>query len=128
MTHATYYGRDLIIYNEVRSDNCFANGKSGRFVNPAAMNVSIADAYPTDTWSQIYAVIANANIIINAEDIEGDQDEIDHIKGQAYAIRALAHFDLLKLLVSTLRILLVNLEFRISLNTRVKTFFLQETQ
>ena len=87
MTHATYYGRDLIIYNEVRSDNCFANGKSGRFVNPAAMNVSVADAYPTDTWSQIYAVIANANIIINAEDIEGDQDEIDHIKGQAYAIR-----------------------------------------
>ena len=97
MTHATYYGRDLIIYNEVRSDNCFANGKSGRFVNPAAMNVSVSDAYPTDTWSQIYAVIANANIIINAEDIEGDQDEIDHIKGQAYAIRALAHFDLLKL-------------------------------
>ncbi|MBN1132497.1 MAG: RagB/SusD family nutrient uptake outer membrane protein [Bacteroidales bacterium] len=97
ITQASYYGRDVIIFNEVRSDNCFANGKSGRFVNPAAMNVGVADAYPTDTWSQIYAVIATANIIINAEDIEGDAADINHIKGQAHAIRALAHFDLLKL-------------------------------
>lgn len=97
MTQAAYYGRDLIIFNEVRSDNCFSNGNSGRFLTASTMTLGNNEAYVTDTWSQIYAVIAEANLIIGATDIEGDQAEIDHIKGQAYAIRALAHFDLLKL-------------------------------
>jgi hypothetical protein len=97
MTQASYYGRDLIIFNEVRSDNCFSNGNSGRFITPAAMTLGNNEAYVTDTWTQMYAVIATANIIIGAEDIEGDAAEIDHIKGQAHAIRALTHFDLLKL-------------------------------
>jgi len=97
MTSYAYYGRDFIIYGEVRSDNTFSNGNSGRFVTIAAMDIGNNDAYVSGTWSQIYSVIASANIIINAEGITGDQDEIDHIIGQAYAIRALAHFDLLKL-------------------------------
>ncbi|HOP58789.1 MAG TPA: RagB/SusD family nutrient uptake outer membrane protein [Bacteroidales bacterium] len=98
MTQATYYGRDLIIFNEVRSDNCFSNGNSGRFVTVAAMALGNSDAYVTDTWTQIYAVISAANLIIeSASIVEGDQDEINHIKGQALAVRALAHFDLLKL-------------------------------
>ena len=97
MTQAAYYGRDLIIFNEVRSDNCFSNGNSGRFITPAAMTLGNNEAYVTDTWTQMYAVIASANIIIGAQDIEGDAAVIDHIKGQAYAIRALTHFDLLKL-------------------------------
>jgi len=97
MTSSSYYGRDFIIYGEVRSDNTFSNGNSGRFVTIAAMDIGNNEAYTTNTWSQMYAVIASANIIIRAEGITGDQDEIDHIKGQAYAIRALVHFDLLKL-------------------------------
>jgi|LSQX01.2.fsa_nt_gb hypothetical protein len=98
MTQATYYGRDLIIFNEVRSDNCFSNGNSGRFVTVAAMALGNSEAYVTDTWTQIYAVISAANLVIeSASIVEGDQDEINHIKGQALAARALAHFDLLKL-------------------------------
>ncbi len=97
MTSYAYYGRELIIFGEVRSDNCFSSGNSGRFITPAAMTLGNNEAYVTDPWTQIYATIASANIIIGAKDIEGDATEIDHIKGQAYAIRALAHFDLLKL-------------------------------
>jgi hypothetical protein len=97
MTSTSYYGRDFIIYGEVRSDNCFSNGNSGRFVTVAAMDMGNNDGYASGTWSQIYAVIASANIIIGAEGITGDAAELNHIKGQAYAIRALAHFDLLKL-------------------------------
>src|SRR4030066_179833 len=97
MTSSTYYGRDFIIYGEVRSDNSFSNGNSGRFVTAASMDLGNNDAYPTSTWTQIYAVIASANIIIGAKDITGDEAAINHIRGQAYAIRALAHFDLLKL-------------------------------
>ena len=97
MTSAAYYGRELIIFGEVRSDNCFSNGNSGRFITVAAMTIGNNEAYASDPWTQIYAVIASANIIIGAQDITGDQAVIDHIRGQAHAIRALAHFDLLRI-------------------------------
>ncbi|GGG89830.1 membrane protein [Polaribacter pacificus] len=95
ISSSTYYGRDYIIINEVRSDNAYSNGNSNRFINEARM-----DILPTQSngvWSQLYSVIGSANIIINAADITGDAAEINHYKGQALAIRALAHFDLVKL-------------------------------
>ena len=99
ITATSYYGRDFIIYGEVRSDNAFANGNSGRFLTAAEMDMGDTDGYARDTWTSIYQVIASANILIeqDAASFEGDAAEINHIIGQAYAIRALAHFDLLKL-------------------------------
>ncbi len=99
MTQSTYYGRDLIIYGEIRADNAFANGNSGRFTNIAKMSMTVSDAYARDTWTDIYEVIASANILIALDPaaIEGDLAEINHYIGQAYALRALAHFDLLKM-------------------------------
>ena len=94
MTNGSYYGRDYIILGEVRGDNCFSNGNSGRFVRDAKMDY-LEDASP-GVWNAIYPVIASANIIIALEDIEGDQALLNHYKGQAYAIRAMAHFDLLR--------------------------------
>ncbi|MCR1025509.1 RagB/SusD family nutrient uptake outer membrane protein [Cellulophaga baltica] len=91
-----YYGRNIIIYKEVMADNAYSNANSNRFVNAAAMDFTIESADPEDTWARIYSVIASANILIAAEDIEGSSAEINHIKGQAYALRALGHFDLLK--------------------------------
>jgi hypothetical protein len=95
MTNGAYYGRDYIIFGEIRGDNCFSNGNSGRFVRDAKMDY-LEDASPSGTWSSIYTVIASANIIIALENIEGDQAMFNHYKGQAYAIRAMAHFDLLR--------------------------------
>jgi len=99
MTSSTYYGRDMIIYGEVRSDNTYANGSSGRFLTIAAMDQGSDHAHPTDTWGQIYRTIALANVIIGTQEqeLEGDQAAIDHTIGQAYAMRALCHFDLLRL-------------------------------
>ncbi len=99
MTHSNYYGRDIIIYREIMADNAFSNGNSGRFINPGKMDVIVSDAHPRDTWTKIYEVIASCNILIglDAASIEGDLAEINHYIGQAYALRAMAHFDLLKL-------------------------------
>lgn len=99
MSDPFYYGRDLIIFGEVRSDNAFSNGTSGRFITPAAMDLVDSDAYARDTWSQMYSAIANTNIIINQDPtvLEGDQDEIMNIQGQALALRALIHYDLVRL-------------------------------
>ncbi len=99
MTQTPYYGRDLIIYGEIRADNAFANGNSGRFTNIAKMSMVVTDGYATDTWTDIYEVIASCNILIGLDPsaIEGDLAEINHYIGQAYALRALGHFDLLKM-------------------------------
>lgn len=90
-----YYGRDYLVTNEVRTPNVFANGSSGRFTTEAAFAQLPSDVY---IWDNAYEIIAIANILINADisTLEGDQEYAKHIQGQAYAIRALAHFDLLK--------------------------------
>lgn len=99
ITSTYYYGRDYILYGEVMSDNCFTNGNSGRFIEPAELDYGPSVGYIQDTWAQIYRVISETNIILSRdrEAIEGDQEDIDNIYGQAYAIRAMAHFDLMKL-------------------------------
>lgn len=94
-TTSGYYGRDFIINNEVRTDNCFSNGNSGRFTTEAGFSYSSTTGY---MWDEAYDAIASANIIINTDitTLTGDQAYGKHLQGQAYAIRALAHFDLLK--------------------------------
>ena len=94
MSASAYYGRDKIILGEVFSDNTASNANSNRFVVEARMDLLPQTATALTFWAQAYAVIGSANIIINAEGITGDEDQINHIKGQAYAMRALAHFDL----------------------------------
>ncbi len=94
ITSTSYYGRDKIILGEVFSDNTTSNANSNRFVVEAQMDLNPDSGIASTLWSQLYRVIASTNIIINAEGIEGEEDEVNHIKGQAYAIRALAHFDL----------------------------------
>lgn len=95
MSGSGYYGQDVIITNEVRSDNAFSNGNSGRFTTESQY---LYNDNSDLIWNNAYEVIANANIIINAdlETLEGDLDYGRHIQGQAIAIRALAHFDLLR--------------------------------
>jgi len=94
MSAVSYYGRDYIIYNEVHSDNALANNRSGRFVTEAAFTTVVSSSYADATWKTIYQVIAQANIAI-AGPVTGA--ESDAIKAEAYAVRALAHFDLMKL-------------------------------
>lgn len=95
MSASGYYGRDYLVTNEVRTPNVFANGTSGRFTTEAAFAQLPNSIY---IWDNAYGVIAIANILIGTDisTLEGDQDVAKHIQGQAYAIRALAHFDLLK--------------------------------
>lgn len=96
MSASTYYGRNVEVLAEVFSDNAASINNSNRFVVESQMELLNTTATAEELWAQAYGVIASANIVINAEGIEGDESEINQIKGQAYAIRALAHFDLVK--------------------------------
>ncbi|MBT28193.1 MAG: RagB/SusD family nutrient uptake outer membrane protein [Thalassobius sp.] len=94
MNDYQYYGREYIVYGSVRSDDAFSTGNSGRFYSQGNFNLTSANT-DADDWAHPYQAIANANLVINA-DLEDDAD-INHVVGQAYAIRALAHMDLLRL-------------------------------
>lgn len=87
------YGRDFYVGPDVMSDNAFSNGASGRFVIQSQFNFVVTNGYSSGLWNGFYAVIANANIAINAD--LPSSDEVDYAKGQAYALRALAHMNLL---------------------------------
>ncbi|MGA8855494.1 MAG: RagB/SusD family nutrient uptake outer membrane protein [Christiangramia sp.] len=94
MSSAGYYGRDYLVTNEVRTPNVFSNGNSGRFTTQAAFEQLPNGIY---IWDNAYGVIAIANVIIGTDlsTLEGDEATGKHIQGQAYAMRALAHYDLL---------------------------------
>lgn len=97
MNAASYYGRDFIIFGAARSDNAFSTGNTNRFVSTSQFNQTVSDSYATGTWQQIYAVIANANLVINATVENNDSKEVQFAKGQGYFIRALCYMDLLRL-------------------------------
>jgi hypothetical protein len=102
MTSVSYYGRNMMVFGDVRSDNAYANNKSGRFITSAAMNMNNANADANDAFLQMYAVIANCNLIIDANiavdvNIVGHAIDINYVKGQALALRALVYYDLVRL-------------------------------
>jgi len=95
MTGSGHYGRNTIIMGDVRTDNAYSTMNSGRF---AASNMDhTAQGY--GPWGTIYGVIAITNIVIGVDgsSLTGSQTAISHTQGQAYALRALAHFDLLRM-------------------------------
>lgn len=92
---SSYYSRDKIVMGEIMSDNVYSNANSNRFVTEAQFSLTPESGIVGTLWENWYQVIGSANIVIAAEGITGDAARIDHLKGQAYAIRALTHFDLL---------------------------------
>lgn len=94
MSSSSYYGRNYIINNASRSDNFWPASTSGR--NYAADMDHNPNGF--GPWGTIYGVIAICNIVIQADasSLEGSQTEISQTVGEAYALRALAHFDLLR--------------------------------
>ncbi|WP_417885110.1 RagB/SusD family nutrient uptake outer membrane protein [Zunongwangia sp.] len=97
-TDATYYGRDMIIYGTVRGDIAYNDGSSGRFRGQAYYNMVTTNAYATDTFTQMYKIIGELNTIINSDYTNSErEDEIKNTKAQAYVLRGMVFFDLLKL-------------------------------
>jgi tetratricopeptide (TPR) repeat protein len=86
------YGRDYVAGYAAMSDNGVSNGFSGRFIPQSTVSFTENSGFPSDLWNTFYGAIANANIAINA-DIESTP-QVDYYKGQALALRALAHMNL----------------------------------
>lgn len=95
MKSEKYYGNNVIAFSEVRSEGAYSNNKSNRLGNVSGFTLTPTAAYAVDLWFQAYKVISEANRIIEAE-YPGMGERESMIKGQAYVLRALAHFDLVK--------------------------------
>lgn len=94
-----YYGCDFLAYGEVRSDVMYSNLNSGYYTNVMNYTQVSADAYAKDTWNFIYKSVAKANVVINTDYSSFNTDDKEHaafLQGQAYAVRALNFFDLLR--------------------------------
>ena len=94
MSSSSYYARAMIINGATRSDNFYPASTSGR--NYASSMDYSSNGY--GPWGTIYGVIAICNIVIQADaaSLDGSQVDINQTVGEAYALRALAHFDLLR--------------------------------
>lgn len=95
LTQGGLYGRDLIVNPSVMSDNAYSNANSGRLVSPDQVNFTENSGYASGVWDSFYEVIASANFALQASENLEASPEVDDAKGQAYALRALAHMQLL---------------------------------
>lgn len=89
------YGQTYIIIPELRSDNAWSNARSGRFVTDDMVSYTTSAGVPYGIWNSFYQVIAQTNYAIQSAEKFSASAEVDHIKGQALALRALAHMNLI---------------------------------
>lgn len=98
-----YYGRSMYVIPELMADNLYLSSRNtGRYLDFDNFIVNEENTYVEDTWNAIYEVVANATKVIDGgEKLEAttteQQNEINQLLGEVYAIRALAHFDLARL-------------------------------
>ncbi|WP_249037448.1 RagB/SusD family nutrient uptake outer membrane protein [Lacinutrix venerupis] len=96
-----YYVWDNVLFQDVRSDNCYAGGD-----NPEIFQIDYLEVTPTNSrlfthWSNIYNAISKANLIIEKIDQISDPlltpERRQQIKGEALFLRAYHYFTLVKL-------------------------------
>jgi len=94
-----YYGRNYLVIPEVTADNVYMSfNNSNRFLSSWRVSWTLADGDVTGVWNRIYAVILRANNIINSIPTleDGTEAEKNAALGQALFVRALCHFDLVR--------------------------------
>lgn len=94
-----YMGRNYIIAGEIMADNAFANNSSGRFTRFSSMDLLYTDGDVEDMFRRMYATVSSPNIVINSDlsELTGNEEDLNYILGEAYAMRAMVHFDLLRM-------------------------------
>jgi len=89
-----FYGRTLAIKGDLMADHCFlSSANSGRYNNLASYSMVKTDGYASNVWANSYRAIKNANLIINSG-LTANTDAVSHMLAEAYAVRAMVHFDL----------------------------------
>ena len=97
-----YYGRTMYIIPELMADNLYLSSRNtGRYLEFENFVVSERNGEAQGLWEKGYQVIVNATRAIEGgklvQTTTADQQKtINQLVGEAYALRALAHFDLVR--------------------------------
>ena len=90
-----FYGRTVPVIGDVYADNGYISVQnSGRYTQFNGYTTTTADGNVNGFWSTAYSVILRANNIINAT--VPASANVNQYKGEAYAIRALCYFTLVR--------------------------------
>lgn len=101
LSSQNYYGATLYLYEAAKGPDFFVRNVSGgysfytenRYAESSSLNSNAKNL-----WQRIYSVIRNTTILLeNIDNIVGDVANLRRIKGEAYALRGLAYFDLSRL-------------------------------
>lgn len=98
MQSVAYYGRNYLVMDELEGDLVYLSlSNSNRFVTNYTFSWNADNGDFRDFWNVAYSIILRCNNILSRIDnIEGDEAERNSIKGEALALRALVHFDLVR--------------------------------
>lgn len=96
LTTNLYYGADFVVYGDVKGDDV-QTLSSGRRTENAYRFSWRQITSPAGLWATPYSVISRVNLILNELELGviPETDTVKDAKGQALALRALCHFNLL---------------------------------
>lgn len=92
------YGTDYVVWTDLLSDDVEHTGTFGSYGQADLINVPADNGVVEGFWSSSYEGINRANNVIQkVPAVEGiSTTDVDRIVGQAYALRALHYFDLVR--------------------------------
>lgn len=97
-----YYGRNVFVIPELMADNMrLSIRNTGRYLEYDGFGVNNQDVRAMELWNTGYEVIINASRALQGgekllEEFPDQAADINQLVGEAYALRALAHFDLVR--------------------------------
>jgi len=95
LRHDGLYQESMIWLPDLLADNLRIGNSNGGTLRREA-NWQFTSGDDIDTWSVAYSLIFRANTVINSSDAFEYGGKKNRIVGQALALRALGHFDLLR--------------------------------
>ncbi|AWX45550.1 hypothetical protein HME9304_02571 [Flagellimonas maritima] len=97
MQDADYYGAEYILNFDLIADNAIMEGFFDSQLEFDNQAVPTTNLWIGNFWPDAYIIINSANLIITTvNDIDDANLDVDAVLSEAYAIRALAYFDLLR--------------------------------
>ncbi len=94
-----FYGGKYMVLSELMSDNLDGRLLQGNYLSYFQHNTTIFNQDTRDVWAEPYRVIYRCNVLLdNINIVPGvSQGDIDRITAEAKFIRALAHFDIVRM-------------------------------
>ena len=100
LQHTSYYGGLLYLYEAAKGPDFFVRNVGGGYsfyVENRYAESSNLNGNARSMWEKIYNTIRATSLLIdNIDEVAGDIEELRRIKGEAYALRGLCYFDLLR--------------------------------